>query len=130
MIRATLVTNSAAILTFTATVLLLGCAGLSSSTAATPADPGPAAPSTHTVDLSWTASTSPDVSSYNVYRAMYTDSCGSFSRISSIPNASTFYTDSEVTGGTSYCYATTAVDSRNEESSYSNIATDVQIPPP
>jgi len=82
------------------------------------------------VDLSWTASTSSDVSSYNVYRAMYADSCGSFSKISSIPNASTFYTDSEVTGGTSYCYATTAVNSRNEEISYSNIATNVQIPQP
>jgi|ERR1700683_4251 chitinase len=130
MIRATLVTSSAAILSFTATVLLLGCGSWSSSTTATPTGPGTASPSTHTVDLSWTASTSSDVSSYNVYRAMYTDSCGSFSKISSIPNASTFYTDSEVTGGTSYCYATTAIDSRNEESSYSNIATNIQIPPP
>jgi len=127
MIRATLVTSSAAILGFAATVLLLGCGGWSSSTTATPTAPGTTAPSTHSVDLSWTASTSSDVSGYNIYRAIYTDSCGSFSRISSIPNANTFYTDSEVVNGASYCYAATAVNSKNAESSYSNIATNVQI---
>jgi hypothetical protein len=42
----------------------------------------------------------------------------------------TTYTDSAVTDGTNYCYATTAVNSSNEESGYSNIVTDVQIPPP
>jgi hypothetical protein len=42
----------------------------------------------------------------------------------------TTYTDSSVTDGTNYCYATTAVNSSNEESGYSNIVSDVQIPPP
>jgi len=130
MISATLVTRSAAILSFAAMVLLLGCGGWSSSTTETPTGPGTSAPSTHTVDLSWTASTSSDVSGYNVYRATYTDSCGSFSKINYIPNTNTLYRDSEVTDGTSYCYATTAVNARNEESGYSNIAINVQIPPP
>jgi len=85
---------------------------------------------THTVDLSWTASTSPNISGYNIYRAVYTTSCGSFSKVNSGLNTSTLYTDSVVADGTSYCYATTAVNSSSEESGYSNIVSNVQIPPP
>ncbi len=84
----------------------------------------------HTVDLSWNASTSSNISGYNIYRAVYTNACGSFSKINSALNASTLYTDSAVVDGTSYCYATTAVDSSNAESGYSNIASNVQIPAP
>jgi fibronectin type 3 domain-containing protein len=83
---------------------------------------------THTVNLSWNASTSSNISGYNVYRAVYTNSCGSFSKINSVLNTTTLYTDSAVMNGTSYCYATTAVNSSNEESAYSNIASKVQIP--
>jgi hypothetical protein len=85
---------------------------------------------THAVNLSWTASTSSNISGYNIYRAVYTNSCGSFSMINSVLNTSTLYTDSAVVDGTSYCYATTAVNSSNEESGYSNIASNVQIPAP
>ncbi len=85
---------------------------------------------THTVNLSWTASTSPNISGYNVYRAVYVSSCGSYSKINSVLNTTTLYADSSVTDSTSYCYATTAVNSSNEESSYSNIVTNVQIPAP
>ena len=130
MIPATLVTRSAAILSFAVTVLLLGCGGWSSSTTDTPTGPGTTAQSTHSVNLSWNASTSSDVSGYNIYRATYTDSCGSFSRINDTLNTSTLYTDSEVIEGTSYCYAATTVNTRNEESGYSNIAINVQIPVP
>jgi len=87
-------------------------------------------PPVHTVSLSWNASTSPNISGYNIYRAVYTTSCGSFSKINSALNATTLYTDAVVTDGTAYCYATTAVNSSNEESGYSNIASDVQIPAP
>jgi fibronectin type 3 domain-containing protein len=80
------------------------------------------------VNLSWNANTSSNISGYNIYRAVYTNSCGSFSKINSVLNTSTLYTDSAVVGGTSYCYATTAVNSSNVESGYSNIATNVQIP--
>jgi hypothetical protein len=90
---------------------------------------GTAAP-THSVNLSWNASTSSNISGYNIYRAVYVNSCGSFSKINSLLNTSTLYTDSVVADGTSYCYATTAVNSSNEESGYSNIVSNVQIPAP
>jgi hypothetical protein len=83
---------------------------------------------THTVDLSWDASTSANISGYNIYRAVYTGSCGAFSKINSQLNTSTLYTDASVTDGTSYCYAATAVNSSNEESGYSNVVSNVQIP--
>jgi len=83
---------------------------------------------THTVNLSWSASTSPNISGYNVYRSVYVSSCGSFAKINSSLNASTVYADSGVANGTSYCYATTAVDSSNQESAYSNTVSNVQIP--
>ncbi|MGA9308471.1 MAG: hypothetical protein WBW31_23955 [Candidatus Sulfotelmatobacter sp.] len=91
MTQATLVTSSATILSFAATVLLLGCGGCSSSTTETPTGPGATPQSTHTVNLSWTASTSSDISGYNIYRATYTDSCGSFSKINYTLNTSTLW---------------------------------------
>jgi Abnormal spindle-like microcephaly-assoc'd, ASPM-SPD-2-Hydin/Protein of unknown function (DUF1573) len=100
-----------------------------STTTETLTGTGTAAP-TYSVNLSWTASTSPDISGYNIYRAVYTTSCGTFSQINSALNTSTLYTDSVVIDGTNYCYATTTVNSSNEESGYSNIVSDVQIPAP
>ncbi|HTS07167.1 MAG TPA: choice-of-anchor D domain-containing protein, partial [Candidatus Eisenbacteria bacterium] len=88
---------------------------------------GTAAPN-HSVNLTWNPSTSQNIAGYNVYRAVYSSSCGSFSKINPLLNSSTLYTDSNVVNGTSYCYATTAVDTSNEESSYSNIVSNVQIP--
>ncbi len=86
---------------------------------------------THTVSLSWNASTSSNISGYNIYRAVYTTSCGSYSKINGTTlEPATVYSDSSVVDGTNYCYATTAVNSSNEESGYSNIVSDVQIPPP
>jgi hypothetical protein len=83
---------------------------------------------THSVALSWSASTSSNISGYNVYRATYSSSCGSFSKINSLLDTGTLYTDSSVKNGSSYCYATTAVDTSNVESGYSNIVSNVQIP--
>jgi len=100
---------------------------LRSATGETLSGTGTPAP-THTVNLSWNRSTSPNIFGYNIYRAVYGNPCGSFSKINSVLNTSTLYTDSEVTDGTSYCYATTAVNSSNEESGYSNIVSSVQIP--
>ena len=85
---------------------------------------------THTVSLSWSASTSSNISGYNIYRAVYSTSCGSFSKVNAVLDTGTLYTDSAVTDGSSYCYATTAVNSSNQESGYSNIASAVQIPVP
>jgi len=90
---------------------------------------GTAAPS-HTVSLSWNASTSSDISGYNIYRAPYTTSCGSFGKINPTLNTTTLYTDSGVVDGQSYCYAATTVNTSNEESGYSNIVPNVKIPPP
>ncbi|MGA9256584.1 MAG: hypothetical protein WBV98_08275, partial [Candidatus Sulfotelmatobacter sp.] len=73
--------------------------------------------------------TSSSITSYNVYRAVYgTTSCGSYSNIGSTSSSITTYADSVVTDGTTYCYATTAVDASGE-SGYSNI-TQAVIPPP
>ena len=89
------------------------------------------AASSHTVSLSWNASTSSGISGYNVYRALYTNSaCGGFSKINSLLETMTLYTDNLVADGQSYCYATTAVNTSNQESGYSNIASNVQIPAP
>jgi uncharacterized protein RhaS with RHS repeats len=85
----------------------------------------------YAVNLSWNASTSSNISGYNIYRAAYSSSaCGSFAKINSTLNTGTLYTDSAVTDGSSYCYATTAVNTSNEESGYSNIVSPVQVPAP
>lgn len=91
---------------------------------------GEAAP-TYDVALSWNASTSSNISGYNVYRAVYNNSsCGSFAKINPSLGASTSYTDSVVTDGTAYCYYATAMTSSNQESAPSNIVSDIQIPAP
>lgn len=100
-----------------------------STTAESLTGTGMAAP-THSVNLSWNPSSSSNISGYNIYRAVYASSCGSFAKINSTLNTSTLYTDAVVTDGTSYCYATTAVNSSNEESGYSNIVSPVAIPAP
>jgi hypothetical protein len=87
-----------------------------------------AAASTHSVNLSWAGSTSPSISGYNVYRAAYSASCGPFKKINAVVNTGTLYTDAAVANGGSYCYAATTLDSSNQESSYSNIVSNVQVP--
>ena len=85
--------------------------------------------STHSVALSWNASTSANILGYNVYRAVYSsNSCAGYSKINSLLDTGTLYTDSSVVNGTSYCYASTAVDTSNEESVYSNVVSNVQVP--
>ena len=74
----------------------------------------------HSVDLSWNASTSKNVIGYNVYRG--TTSGGPYTKINSVLDASTVYTDTSVDDGDTYYYVTTAVNSENEESVYSNEA--------
>jgi len=74
----------------------------------------------HSVDLSWTASSSQNVVGYNIYRG--NQSGGPYAKINSSLDSSTSYTDSSVTDGNTYYYVTTAVNSDNEESVYSNQA--------
>lgn len=114
--------------TATGTLTLTSDAQPAISTAALTGNGTPAP--VHSVNLSWNASTSSNISGYNIYRSVYTTSCGSFSKINSLLNTGTLYTDSAVTDGASYCYAATAVNTSNAESGYSNIVSNVQIPPP
>jgi hypothetical protein len=81
----------------------------------------------HTVNLSWTASTSQNIIGYNIYRGVKPG--GPYSKINSVLNASTLYSDATVTDGLTYYYVTSAVNSGNVESAYSNQTTAV-IPQP
>ncbi len=79
----------------------------------------------HTVLLSWTASTSSGVTGYYVYRATQT---GQYAKINpSSPASGTQFTDTGVAAGTTYNYVVTAVDSSGTESPYSSPAT-VSVP--
>jgi len=84
-------------------------------------------PAQHSVNLSWNASTSQNITGYNIYRGV--KSGGPYSKINPVLNASTFYTDTTVVDGQTYYYVVTAVNSSNQESEYSNQAQAV-IPPP
>jgi hypothetical protein len=72
------------------------------------------------VALSWTASSSHNVVGYNIYRG--NQSGGPYVKINSSLDSKTSYTDTSVTGDNTYYYVTTAVNSDNEESGYSNQA--------
>jgi hypothetical protein len=56
------------------------------------------------------------------------NTCAGYSKINSLLDTGTLYTDSSVVNGTSYCYASTAVNTSNEESVYSNVVSNVQVP--
>jgi ASPM-SPD-2-Hydin domain-containing protein len=75
--------------------------------------------SSHPVALSWNPSSS-QVIGYNVYRG--TASSGPYSRLNTSINATTTFTDGDVLTGQTYYYVTTAVDSSDVESGYSNQA--------
>jgi hypothetical protein len=81
----------------------------------------------HSVVLSWKASTSTNLKGYNIYRASVAG--GAFTKLTAAPMATTAYTDGTVASGRTYYYVTTAVDSNNAESGYSNQATAV-VPTP
>ena len=76
----------------------------------------------HPVSLSWKGSTS-QVVGYNVYRGTATG--GPYARLNTSLEVSDSYTDNATLGGQTYYYVTTAVDSSNVESSYSNQASAV-----
>jgi len=82
----------------------------------------------HTVTLTWTASTSPNVSGYNVYRG--TASGGPYTKVNSaLITGQTNYLDTTVQAGLTYYYVATAMDTSSNESAYSNQAQAV-IPSP
>jgi LysM repeat protein len=74
----------------------------------------------HSVMLNWSASTSSNLSGYNVYRA--STSGGPYTIMTPSPVAATTYTDNNVLAGQTYYYVAVAVDINNNESLYSNEA--------
>ena len=66
------------------------------------------------VDLSWTASTAGDVSSYHVYSSTATG--GPYSYVNAVTAPATTYSDTSLVGGTTYYYVVTAVDASGNES--------------
>jgi hypothetical protein len=82
---------------------------------------------THSVTLNWTASTSGNISGYNVYRS--STAGGPYTKVNSSLVSATIYTDSSRTPGQTYYYVATAVDINNNESGYSNQAQAV-VPTP
>lgn len=77
-------------------------------------------PTQHSVTLNWSASTSPNIAGYKVYRA--TTSGGAYAAVNGSLVNGTSYVDNSVTSGQTYYYVTTAVDTGNAESQYSNEA--------
>jgi hypothetical protein len=71
------------------------------------------------INLSWTQSSSPNVTQNKIYRAL--SSSGPFSPIATIP-AATSYQNTGLTTGTTYYYFVTAVNSSGLESAGSNQA--------
>jgi hypothetical protein len=80
----------------------------------------------HMASLTWTASTSPNVT-YNVYRGT---SPGSYTKLNSTSIGTTNYTDSTVQAGQTYYYVATAVDVSGNESAYSSPPATAIIPYP
>ncbi len=74
----------------------------------------------HSVTLTWNASTSANVAGYNVYRG--TASGGPYTKLNSSLVPSLTYQDTTVQSGQTYYYVTTAVDGSGNESTYSNQA--------
>lgn len=72
----------------------------------------------HSVDVSWTASTSTNVVSYNIYRG--TISGGPYTLIGSA--STTTFTDGNALSGLTYFYVVTAVDNNGIESVFSSEA--------
>ena len=81
----------------------------------------------HTVVLNWTASTTPNVS-YNIYRSGTLN--GTYTKIGSVGVGVLTYTDIAALAGETYFYVATAVDSNNNESSFSSPPIQATVPFP
>jgi len=108
--------------------------GYSDEVSATPSDLPPvspinlnATPGDKLVDLDWDDNGESDLAGYNIYRSLTSGSGYTY-----IDNSLTSaYTDTGLTGGTTYYYVVTAVDNESNESDYSNEvnATPTDAPP-
>jgi DNA-binding beta-propeller fold protein YncE len=93
-----------------------GLAGILAPPSALSATPG-----NGTVILQWTASSSPVVSGYQVYRANADGSWPSMP-LATVPSATLTYTDTGLTNGSTYTYRVTAYESGGNQSSPSKQA--------
>ena len=100
----------------------------SAQVSATPSAPaGPAAPTSLTasstvkkqIKLTWTQSTSPNITNNKIYRA--TTRGGPYTLVATIA-PTTSYNNTGLNSGTTYYYVVTAVNSSSQESPYSNMA--------
>jgi hypothetical protein len=82
----------------------------------------------HSVTLNWTASTSPNVTGYNVYRGLV--SGGPYTKVNPSLISGVTYTDNSVQAGQTYYYVATAVDAANNESAYSDPPAKGVVPAP
>jgi hypothetical protein len=73
----------------------------------------------YSVNLSWNPSSS-QVVGYNVYRGYLAS--GPYAKINTELDPTTAYADTSVSGGQTYYYAATAVNSEGAESTYSNVS--------
>jgi hypothetical protein len=103
--------------------LLVSSTATNSSLQITLSGDGMVVSGTHSVSLSWQASTS-SVIGYFVFRGSNTTS---LSQLNSSAVASTSYTDKTVANGKTYVYAVKSVDSGNVLSNFSNTVT-VTVP--
>jgi hypothetical protein len=104
--------------------MMIGCGGASSGTTSSQSSGSGGTNAgnnvtSHSVDLSWNASTS-QVVGYNIYRG--SQSGGPYAMINPVLQASTTYVDNSVQGGQTYYYVVTSVDSGSHESTFSNEA--------
>ncbi|HZQ20714.1 MAG TPA: choice-of-anchor D domain-containing protein [Terriglobales bacterium] len=74
-------------------------------------------PQSHSVNLTWNASTS-KVAGYNIYRG--SKSGGPYTKLNSALDTATNFDDGSVASSAIYYYVTTAVNSSGQESGYSN----------
>jgi hypothetical protein len=81
----------------------------------------------HSVSLTWAASSSPNIAGYNVYRSG--TSGGPYAKLNSSLVSGISLTDNSVLAGQTYYYVATAVDTSNNESAYSAQA-QAKIPTP
>ena len=100
--------------TYSFTISVTGCKGGVSKKAYTVTMQSSA---NHVVDLSWKASSSSNITGYNLYRS---PDGKTWSKINLSLIASTLYDDSSVSNGSTYYYAATAVDISGKESAKSS----------
>ena len=77
--------------------------------------------------MNWTASPSPGIAGYNVYRAKISN--GAYVLLNQALITETTYADNTIESDQTYFYVVTAVDNNNNESAFSNEAI-AAVPPP